>query len=177
MDAAARLFTSKGYAGTTMDDVALEAGVAKGSLYYHFKNKSQLFCETVVSGLDWFEERMIAITNGNGTAAEIAGELISMMVHLVVENSTVADMVMMELTDGVDDGAAKEVMDAKEHLTAALANVIRDGATYGLLRPCDSQRTTRGIIAYIYYYCRGGVADVDAAARNITAQLLRGMID
>jgi|GEM_PF-892524 len=42
MEAARTLFTSKGYESTTIADVAKQAGVAVGTVYIYFKNKSDL---------------------------------------------------------------------------------------------------------------------------------------
>jgi AcrR family transcriptional regulator len=41
--AAKRLFGERGFAGTTMDNVATAAHVAKGAVYHHFKTKEALF--------------------------------------------------------------------------------------------------------------------------------------
>jgi|SRR3954452_25514270 AcrR family transcriptional regulator len=41
--AAARLFASRGYAGTTLDQVAGEAGVTKPIVYRHFRSKKDLY--------------------------------------------------------------------------------------------------------------------------------------
>ncbi|HEY9102957.1 TetR family transcriptional regulator [Chitinimonas sp.] len=43
LDAAERVFCSKGVAQTTLDDIAREAGLTRGALYWHFKNKTDLF--------------------------------------------------------------------------------------------------------------------------------------
>ena len=40
------LFGRQGYAATTMDEIAMAAGVAKGAVYHHFPTKEKLF-ETV----------------------------------------------------------------------------------------------------------------------------------
>ena len=57
--AASRVFDAKGYAATTMDAVAAEAKVAKGSLYNYFPSKEdmlfsiQTYCfQAVLDGLD-----------------------------------------------------------------------------------------------------------------------------
>jgi AcrR family transcriptional regulator len=42
-DATIRVYAAKGYLGTQMDDIAKEAGLAKGLLYYYFKSKPELF--------------------------------------------------------------------------------------------------------------------------------------
>jgi AcrR family transcriptional regulator len=46
LDAAAEVFSRKGYAATTTDDIAAEAGVARTLIYRHFDSKSELFRET-----------------------------------------------------------------------------------------------------------------------------------
>jgi AcrR family transcriptional regulator len=43
LDAAATLLVRWGYRKTTMDDVAREAGVGKGTIYLHWKDKNDLF--------------------------------------------------------------------------------------------------------------------------------------
>jgi AcrR family transcriptional regulator/predicted DNA-binding transcriptional regulator AlpA len=47
--AAVELFAARGYAGVAVNDVAAEAGVAKGSLYRHFESKDALFAAAVES--------------------------------------------------------------------------------------------------------------------------------
>jgi AcrR family transcriptional regulator len=42
--AAKRIFGERGFAATTMDDIAGSARVAKGAVYHHFKTKEELFC-------------------------------------------------------------------------------------------------------------------------------------
>ncbi|MFA1819819.1 TetR/AcrR family transcriptional regulator [Virgibacillus oceani] len=41
------IFEQKGYAGTSMEDIRELSKISKGSIYYHFKNKEELFLYTV----------------------------------------------------------------------------------------------------------------------------------
>src|SRR5436309_1603747 len=43
LGAARRLFARKGFADTSLDEVAEVARVTKGAVYHHFKNKRELF--------------------------------------------------------------------------------------------------------------------------------------
>ena len=49
LDAAATLFSSKGYANTRIADICAAAGVAKGLVYWYFPTKEELFAELVRS--------------------------------------------------------------------------------------------------------------------------------
>lgn len=47
IDSARELFIEQGYAGTTMDQIAEQAGVAVQTVYYTFRTKGRLLCEVV----------------------------------------------------------------------------------------------------------------------------------
>jgi AcrR family transcriptional regulator len=48
-DAARKLFASRGFADTTIDDIAARAGVAKGAVYHHFSSKEEIFTRVLES--------------------------------------------------------------------------------------------------------------------------------
>ncbi|WP_315384113.1 TetR family transcriptional regulator [Microvirgula aerodenitrificans] len=43
LDAAERLFSEKGVSRTSLADIASAAGVTRGAIYWHFKNKAEVF--------------------------------------------------------------------------------------------------------------------------------------
>jgi TetR/AcrR family acrAB operon transcriptional repressor len=43
LDAAERLFLAKGVSRTSLNDIAVEAGTTRGAIYWHFKDKADLF--------------------------------------------------------------------------------------------------------------------------------------
>ena len=43
LDAAEHLFQSRGVARTSLNDIALAAGTTRGAIYWHFKDKADLF--------------------------------------------------------------------------------------------------------------------------------------
>jgi AcrR family transcriptional regulator len=45
LDAAVRLFVTNGYESSTVDDIAREAGLSKGSIYWYFKSKLEILFE------------------------------------------------------------------------------------------------------------------------------------
>lgn len=84
LDAAERLFGAKGFDGTSTTDILNEIGIARGTLYYHFKSKEDIL------------DAMIGRITGNlvAKASEIAEKkeipvlqrLTLMMISLNVDN-------------------------------------------------------------------------------------------
>ncbi|GGG15639.1 TetR/AcrR family transcriptional regulator [Paenibacillus abyssi] len=54
LDAAYRLFGTRGYYETKMSDIAEEAGIAKGTLYLYFSSKEELFTAMTKRDFDGF---------------------------------------------------------------------------------------------------------------------------
>ncbi|MDX1448444.1 MAG: TetR/AcrR family transcriptional regulator [Acidimicrobiia bacterium] len=55
-DAAAELFVERGYAQTTLRDIAAAAGIKAGSIYYHFESKESLLLDILHQGISVMEE-------------------------------------------------------------------------------------------------------------------------
>jgi AcrR family transcriptional regulator len=60
LTAARKLFAAEGYAGTSLDAVCDRAGVTKGSLYHHFRGKTELFEAVFEAEARWVTERAAA---------------------------------------------------------------------------------------------------------------------
>ena len=74
IETAARLFGERGYSATPLEDVVGQAGLTRGAVYHHFKDKRALF-EAVVDRLLWdrvnaVEKRATKRAAREGGAAE-----------------------------------------------------------------------------------------------------------
>ncbi len=66
-DAVIRLMCREGLQSVTMERVAQEVGIAKGTVYLHYRDKQQLLDEVQDSALDPLVERIAEVVNGGGT--------------------------------------------------------------------------------------------------------------
>ena len=56
LDAARKVFAEKGFSGTTMEEIAERAGIAKGTLYLYFKSKRDIYMAALMQGLRTLNE-------------------------------------------------------------------------------------------------------------------------
>ncbi len=71
LSAANRLFSHFGFHKTSMDEIAKIARKAKGSLYYHFASKEELFKAVISKEMDVLKNQLeIIVDNPNLMAAE-----------------------------------------------------------------------------------------------------------
>ncbi|MDM5191050.1 TetR/AcrR family transcriptional regulator [Bacillus sp. DX4.1] len=62
MNAARDLFIKQGYQHTSMRKIATELGYSHGSLYYHFKNKAELFYAMVEQDFQLLDQKLDEVT-------------------------------------------------------------------------------------------------------------------
>lgn len=60
-DSAIKIFSDLGYRGATMDEIASNAGLAKGTLYYHFSSKEEIFNFIVKEGIQILKSQAMEI--------------------------------------------------------------------------------------------------------------------
>ncbi|MEV4944311.1 TetR/AcrR family transcriptional regulator [Streptomyces sp. NPDC053755] len=68
MDAATAVFLDKGYAGTSMDDIAKLAAVSKQTVYKHFADKEKLFSEIILATTDRIDGMIELVADVPATA-------------------------------------------------------------------------------------------------------------
>jgi AcrR family transcriptional regulator len=59
--AAGRVFARRGFEAATTEDIAREAGLTKGALYFHFKNKEDIFFAVIRDHIDNQIKKIYAI--------------------------------------------------------------------------------------------------------------------
>src|SRR6056297_1294862 len=91
--AALNMFSDNNYHTTSMAVIAEEADVSKGTLYWHFDSKEDLFREIVLTGLDYFQDNYKKIYNKDLNADGKLLEVISFSIKVLNENIKLAKII------------------------------------------------------------------------------------
>jgi AcrR family transcriptional regulator len=75
LDATTRILGSKGFDLMTMDDVAIDVGISKPSLYKHFKSREDLVTEAMIRLLDGAQEYWDELPKEDGPVQKLSALL------------------------------------------------------------------------------------------------------
>src|SRR6516225_1395857 len=76
LDAMERLLARYGYRKTTMDDLAREAGIGKGSIYLHFPSKEEVALCSIDRVVDRLQGRLRELAASSGSVVERLREML-----------------------------------------------------------------------------------------------------
>ncbi|MGJ5177122.1 TetR/AcrR family transcriptional regulator [Bradyrhizobium oligotrophicum] len=92
-------FIARGFAATRLDDIAKRAGVAKGTIYLHFKDKESMFEELIRTAIVPFVSRLATPPPMNGSVRDMAEALARMFLQEVAGTRR-GDLVRLIIAEG-----------------------------------------------------------------------------
>ncbi|MBO4226358.1 TetR/AcrR family transcriptional regulator [Bradyrhizobium neotropicale] len=99
VEAAMEEFVARGFAATRLDDIARRAGVAKGTIYLHFKDKESMFEELIRTALVPLIDRMASPAPLSGSVREAVEGFAQMFIREVASTSR-GDIVRLIVSEG-----------------------------------------------------------------------------
>ncbi|MDH4423012.1 MULTISPECIES: TetR/AcrR family transcriptional regulator [Bacillus] len=88
MNVARDLFVQQGYQHTSMRKIATELGYSHGSIYYHFKNKAELFYAMVEQDFQLLNNKLDEISKRSLSSEEQLKEVLFGFIEFGLENQS-----------------------------------------------------------------------------------------
>ncbi|MCB5911995.1 TetR/AcrR family transcriptional regulator [Streptomyces pinistramenti] len=135
-DAAVTLIAEQGFSATTVDEIADRAGVAKGTVYYNFTSKNDLFEELLRDGIDLLAAslRHAADTTyrRGGTRIDALDAMVRAGLDFIAGSPSLTQLYVAELwrTNRTWRATLKSV---RGRALAVVESVLRDGVDTGEL--------------------------------------------
>ncbi|CCD94752.1 putative transcriptional regulatory protein, TetR family [Bradyrhizobium sp. ORS 375] len=92
-------FIARGFAATRLDDIAKRAGVAKGTIYLHFKDKESMFEELIRTAIVPFVGRLAVPPPLGGSVRDMVESLARMFLQEIAGTRR-ADLVRLIIAEG-----------------------------------------------------------------------------
>jgi AcrR family transcriptional regulator len=136
LDVAIDCFARFGYQATSIDRIAREAGVTKGALYYHFKDKGELLFEAVKSRVGQWENRVV----GEVRTVTSAAERLRQVTQVCLDHATKSNhrrMIITLMVEALDTNAplSAEFRAMMQRFRTFLQTLVQSGQRHGEFGP------------------------------------------
>lgn len=172
-------FARYGYQGTSIDRIASAAGVTKGALYYHFRDKEELLFEAVQDRIAEFEERVVGGVSPSTDPAGALAEIARVCVHIATKNN-LRRFILTLMVEALDTNPrlSEAFRGILRRFRSYLAGIVRVGQEQGVFRrdvdaALAAQLFAGGVIgAELQHYQDPERVDLGVAMEGVVAELL-----
>ena len=132
--AARRLFANRGYAGTSMAEIAAAAGVSKATVFHHYRSKRELYEALVGEALTGFREQLVPLLDAEGDLRGSLREFAAAHVERLTRMQGTMRLIAREMLSGT--AASGELLSGSEvsRNFSLLVDALRRGQARGNVR-------------------------------------------
>jgi len=179
VEAGVQVFSKKGYHHTKMEEIAVAAGIGKGTIYEYFSSKLQLFQEIMEKSLQYYNESVSTERKSQMTVAERIQMITEGHFRFCQQNMELSRIIFWD-AEIIDEELKEWFYSKRKEKEEVLQNVIEEGIHRGELRPVDAKLVTLmigGILGQIWVPIVLEGWDVDAVlvAKQITDLIMSGI--
>ncbi len=152
MNAAQRLFEKKGYESTTVDEIAAEAELGKGTIYSYFKSKDEIYIAILEQGLEILKERVFQVVDGQLSAVETLYALYDTFIQYHRERRDFAETLFVQVDEQIFlrlGDLVRGLKNKSSEWVELVSGVLQKGIDAGEFIPCDIDRMAKTIIGLI----------------------------
>jgi len=150
--AAERVFAQKGFHSATVDEIANQAELAKGTIYLYFKNKRDIFYTLVDEKVDSLMELAKAEIKREAQSIEQLKRLVKSQLEFFQNNRdffriTISEQTRFEL--GIKDEFRKRMMQKHLKYTNIVARIIQRGIEEKVFKPLEPRKVASALIGIV----------------------------
>jgi len=147
------VFSKKGYAATTLQDIAREASVTRGAIYHHFGGKAELYNTLVREYADRGNQIMSQAVSEGGTLLDILRRVFVRQLQSIEDDREMRALMELYLfktglVPELEEGRNQQI-ESGVGLIDMLAGIMTQGMQQGLLRSdMDPKEMARAYLAF-----------------------------
>ncbi len=179
IEAAVRVFSTKGYHNTRMEEIALEAGVGKGTIYEYFSSKLHLFQEMMEESVRIYSQKLISFESESISFAEKIFLLLEGHIQFCKENKELTRIVFWD-TEIFDEELKEWALIIRREKEGLMNEAVQKAIDDGELKEINPRLITLligGVLGSLWAPITLEDWDVDAGelAQQITDVIMNGV--
>lgn len=178
LESAVAAFRRHGYHGTTMEEIAAELLMTKGSLYYYFRDKEEILFAVHDRALDRLLAELARVKRRRVCPCERLEDLLASHIRIMVEGFH-GTALALEF-GALSPRRLRRIVEKRDRYERAMRALIEQGARQGCLRATDPKLSGMAVLGAINWIARwyrpGGAADARVVARHFLDLFMGGWL-
>jgi len=174
---AVRAFRQRGYHGTSMDSIADELLMTKGSLYYYFKDKEDILFAIHDRALDHTLAELERVRGMDTCACQRLEALVAAHIQIMVEGFYGTGLALE--FGALSAARLKKIIAKRDRYELGLRELIEEGIRTGCLREVDPKLAGFAVFGAINWIARwyrpGGPSQPAAVAQSFLDLFMGGL--
>ena len=131
LEAAQRLFATRGYHGASIRDIVQACGVSNAALYYHFGSKQDLYFEVLGEYVAAVVAQLQNADTVKGTCWSRLARVALAYAQIILESQNVLQTLLRDLAQFDQDEISRLLPDLGGQIPAVFATILEDGIAAG----------------------------------------------
>ncbi len=175
-DHAARLFAERGFAGTSLQDIAEAVGVTRQALYYYVKSKDEILGRLVSEMTDRLVDRMQAIHDDPSLDPPNALHRIAYLTATDRAVNRTRFQLLDRSASALPEHLAESYLSGRRRALAVLRAVVEEGIDAGVFRPVDSRVAALSVLGMCNWVAWWFEPAPDHPVEPVATQIAEGAV-
>ena len=177
-EASMKLFADKGYDATSIEEITATVGVAKGTLYYHFSSKEEIFAFLVEEGVKLLKNSISLKIDKMSNSIDKIRAIVLIQIKVLFKYENFMTIILSQIW-GNDERSKL----CKKHIfeyIQMIEEIAKEGILKGEIIEADSNVIASGIFgfissSFIYKMRHGGEANVQELFSEVDNLFIKKM--
>ncbi len=179
LEAAAQIFSKKGYHATSMQDIADSVELKKASLYHHFPKKQVILLTLLDLALDLVIEQVTVAIDSEAPSPQKLRMAMRIYIDILAEHGDLSSVLLLEYRS-LEPSLYDQHVKQRDEFERIWRELIQDGVDAGFYDcpdPALAARTLLGLLNWtIMWYHPQGSLSPTAIADQYADLLLNGLL-
>lgn len=180
LDAAARIFSEKGYHATSMNDIANAVNLQKASIYYHVASKQEILLLILDEALDLVISRVSEVISNNSPIEEKLRSAVQIYLTTLTEQPNLASVLLLEHKSLKPEFHDRHVP-RRDKFEQLWRDLLQKGTEDEVFKIADVHLTTRALLGLmnwvVTWYRADGALTATEIADQYTDLILEGIFN
>jgi len=172
LQSAANIFFAKGFHATSIEDVARDVGMLKGSLYYYIKSKEDLLFQLLLAGIEDGDAFIAQQIDPGGDPVEQLEKAIRAQIDYIIQNRVPFGLFLHEF-DSLSGKRQHKLIAVMSRYNSRFVELVRRGQEQGKIMEGEPWILVNGILGMCNWLYRWYDPDQISDPERIKAVFLQ----